>query len=276
MHNHMTAPQTRLELAPVCAAIMAQYARAWERHGVLFGITDGRETVEEYDRLCRLYTAGWEQLAVPADGMARILHAAEEPLTYRFSHSFSDRSRRGLRNAFFCDPHAFSWPAYPEPDGGRTTLLFTMPPVFPTEGVKVPFLLEHLGLFLESLPAEIPAALEMRSRRFLVPAYFDLLQACGVSHVLVHDPLHAPLADQLTTPGVLRGECVVVRLVPDADPDLVAALRVVVRRCMEEKRPLRILVDGDPGRALRFLLLTIERLDGELARRSPLRRRAAA
>jgi hypothetical protein len=276
MHNHMTAPQTRLELAPACAEMLAQYAAAWERHGVLFGITDGRETVQDYDRLCRLHTADWTQLAVPADGTARILHAAEEALTYRFAHGHPERSRRGLRNAFFCDPHVLSWPAYPEPDGGRTVLLFTMPPVFPTEGVKAPFLLEHLGLFLESLPAEIPAALEIRSRRFLLPAYFDLLQTCGVSHVVVHDPLHAPLADQLTTPGVLTGECAVVRLVPDADPDLVVALREIVRRCNDAGRPLRILIDGDVGRALRFLHMTMERLDGELARRSPLRRRAAA
>jgi hypothetical protein len=276
MDNRMVAPQTRLELAPACAGILAQYATAWERHGVLFGLTAERETVQDYDRLCRVHVTGWERLAVPAEGMARVLHVAEEPLTYRFSHSHPDRSRRGLRNAFFCDPHALSWPAYPEPDGGRTTLLFTVPAIFSTEGVRPAFFLEHLALFLEALPAEIPAALEVRNRNFLVPGYFDLLHACGVSHVLVHDPLHTHLADQLTTPGVLTGESVVVRLVPDADPDLVVALREVVRRCEDAGRPLRILIEGEAGRALRFLLLTMERLDAELARRSPLRRKAAA
>lgn len=262
--------------SPLHAEMLAQYAAAWERHGVLFGL-DGQEgRGDEEERFCRVMTAGWEQLRVPADGRARVLRVPEEPLTYRFSHGHPDRSRRGLRNERFCDPRALVWPAYPEPDGGATTLLFTVPPIFPTEGVRVPFFLAHLGLFLESLPADVPAALEVRNSNLLVPAYFDLLRTCGVSPVLVHDPPGAHLADQLATPGVLTGECTVVRLTPAADPDLGAALRIVVRRCVEEGRPLRVLLGGEADRALRFLRVLMERLDGELARRSPLRRRAAA
>lgn len=268
--------QRRFQLASGCAETLAQYAAAWERHGVLFGLDGGGGRIEDEERFCRVMTAGWERLAVPADGRARVLRVPEEPLTYRFSHGHPDRARRGLRNEFFCDPRALVWPAYPEADGGATTLLFTVPPIFPTEGVRAPFFLEHLGLFLESLPAEIPAALEVRNRNLLVPAYFDLLRTCGVAHVLVHDPLHAHLADQLAVPGVLAGECAVVRCTPAADPDLAAALRAVVRRCANEGRPLRILLGGDAERALRFFLVLMEGLDGELARRSPLRRRAAA
>lgn len=268
--------QRRFQLASGCAETLAQYAAAWERHGVLFGLDGEEGHLEEEERFCRVLTAGWEHLAVPAEGRARVLRAPEEPLTYRYSHGYPDRSRRGLRNERFCDPRALVWPAYPEPDGGATTLLFTMPPIFPTEGVRAPFFLEHLGLFLESLPAEVPAALEVRNKNLFVPAYFDLLRTCGVSHVLVHDPPHAHLADELTVPGVLVGECVVVRCTPAADPDLVAALRAVVRRCVEEGRPLRVLLGGEADRALRFLRVLMGSLDGELARRSPLRRRVAA
>jgi hypothetical protein len=122
---------------------------------------------------------------------------------------------------------------------------------------------------------------------FNVPEYRACLRDHGVAHVLHHLPhsLHplpdaSSLIDQLLTPGILSAPFCVARIHAGPNSDhgqddeaLALGIHELIRACGDEGAALTVFIDGDG--AAPVLAQLLRSLNGELARRSPLRRRAA-
>ena len=199
-------------------------------------------------------------------------------------------------------------------DGTLDTVVLQLQPVYRTEELRAPEFVSRLDCFLGGLPRAYRYAVDLRTPAFNVPEYRACLRDHGVAHLLHHAP-HLPhpspeapsLIDQLLTPGIFSVPFCVARVHagPECDHDdeaLTLGIHELIRACGDEGAALTVFVDEsrdggganrgeqdrrDGGRGSRdhddggtmpvipVLTRLLHSLNGELARRSPLRRRAA-
>ncbi len=223
-------------------------------------------------------------------GFAFTVMLSDDTLAYRFPYGHPDRGWRGELNPGFLDPCPLQermCAALAGLDGTLEMVVLQMQPVYRTEELRAPEFVGRLDRFLGGLPRAYRYAVDLRTPAFNVPEYRACLRDYGVAHLLHHTP-HLPhqssdapsLIDQLLTPGILSAPFCVARVHAgpgrnhdDDDEALALGLHELVRACGDEGAALTVLIDGEaPTPVLTRLLHS---LDGELARRSPLRRRAA-
>ncbi len=76
--------------------------------------------------------------------------------------------------------------------GKFTAALLQLPPSLPFEAATV-------RRFYETLPRDLPVAVEFRERSWLVRESYELLREFGLAHVIVDGP-HLPIAFEVTAP----------------------------------------------------------------------------
>jgi hypothetical protein len=229
--------------------------------------------------------------AVP-QGFAFTVLLSDDALVYRFPYGHPARSKRGEINPDFLHPALLqerTGAALAALDGTLDTVVLPLQPVYRTEELRAPEFVGRLDRFLGGLPRAYRYAVDLGTPAFNVPEYRACLRDHGVAHLLHHTP-HArypspdasSLIDQLLTPGILSAPFCVARIHagPNCDHDhehddeaLTLGIHGLIRACGDEGTALTVLIDGEAAApVLAYLLYS---LNGELARRSPLRRRAA-
>jgi hypothetical protein len=261
-----------------------------------------RSTLKEYAQVFRAgcIDCGPDGLSLSAtmrhdaeqvpQGFAFTVMLSDDTLAYRFPYGHPDRGWRGELNPGFLDPsplHERMCAALAGLDGTLEMVVLQMQPVYRTEELRAPEFVGRLDRFLGGLPRAYRYAVDLRTPAFNVPEYRACLRDHGVAHLLCHTP-HLPhhssdapsLIDQLLAPGILSAPFCVARVHAgpgrnhdDDDEALALGLHELVRACGDDAAALTVLIDGEAPTTVLTRLL--QSLDGELARRSPLRRRAA-
>ncbi|HTO94020.1 MAG TPA: hypothetical protein VMM80_06590 [Bacteroidota bacterium] len=206
-----------------------------------------------------------------------------DEMTYRFPHGHPERRKRGELNAQFLDPRR-TWelvaPLVRLVDTAACVVLLNIRGIYATEALEFGDFLGALTRCLDGLPPVCRFAVANGTPRFMLPEYFALLGERNVMHV----PGAAALAETLRTPGALGADACLVRsacLTLDEEGEEWAAFRTAVRLCLEGGKPLRAyLTAGEDapapcGAGAGRLTRLLAGLDPELARRSPIRRKAA-
>ena len=278
---------------------ISAYVRAWARHGILIGFASvdaaarGGLSPMEAAGLCGAMTLescrGTMSAAtnVPADVVVE-----DDALAYRFSYGHPDPARRGAQNHEFLEPHGFVERLLPFLDvhrGRIRVVVLRLAPLSAAEGLSFRAVMRRLDHFLALLPRPYRYALEPPDGDLLRPEYFACLRFRGVAHAFAEgDALLRrlpPVSEQFMMVGLSGASYCVVRTVvwsgvpgiqwprPDV-PQRRQGWVDAVRQCLAAGIPLHLLVDDeiDPLGALGVLLTT---LNGDLARLSRLRRRAA-
>ena len=277
--------------------------RAWGRHGIHIGLSPrapaGWKTVLDpaQDGSIRTYAglfdtallhaapwhfpdaatlAQWRRETPEEFGWTAVL--GDEHMMYRFPHGHPERNKRGALNPRFLDPHGVATAVAPllQHLGPRLrTLVLRIGPVYRTEALRFGGFHDALVRCLDALPAGCRYAVETANPDFVLPAYRESLRQRNVAHVLAGPPL----LDAIGMPGALSADVCVLRsacLAAEEEGDEWLGVRETIRRSLEEGKILCAYLGGepdggDPGRLVRLLA----GLDGELARRSPIRRKAA-
>jgi hypothetical protein len=253
------------------------HLRAWEKHRIYFGIRCARQRLSLCNPLLSTVCVGadaGELSTIEPDGSDVAVRVLDDALTYRFSHGYPDHQKRGTINAGFLDPSMLRRAVL----GARSvrTVILPLGHIYRTESLKYPDFLEKLGGFLAVLPGGRRYAVEIHNGEFLLPQYFRCLARCGVSHVLSDSPNMPSLLDQVQLPGVFTSDRVVVYSTASRDAEWQLGILETVRRCLGEKKELRVyLGDGDRCEVDRALHTLAELLSPDLAKLSPLRRKAA-
>jgi hypothetical protein len=152
-----------------------------------------------------------------------------------------------------------------------------------TEALDFGGFLRALLRCLDGLPPAYRYAVENGTSRFILPEYL----ACLRERNIIHVPAPAPLLDAVRVPGALAVDPCVLRtacLAVEEEGEEWAAFRETVRLCLgEEKTLYAYFTDGQEtafpgtprGAGVRRLTRLLTGLDSELARRSPIKRKAA-
>ncbi|HMK39140.1 MAG TPA: hypothetical protein VK569_07345 [Bacteroidota bacterium] len=285
--------------------------RAWRRHNIHIGLSprtspfwsgllyrEPRGDVGEYARLfdtallrcdsgrppdpARLFRMN----ANAGEGFAWTLLIDDEQMMYRFPYGHPDRNRRGEINPHFLDPRRIAETVMPI---GRLLgssvriVMLKIGSVYRTEALDFDGFLRSLLRCLDALPPAYRYAVENGTSRFILPDYL----ACLRQRYIIHVPAPAPLLDAVRMPGALAGDTCVVHtacLAMEEEGEEWAAFRETVRFCLGEGKALyAYLTDGEEtalpraprGTGVRRLTSLLAGLDPELARRSPIRRKAA-
>ena len=259
---------------------LSMHLRAWERHRVRFGIICSRKRLT----LCRpLFTAactGVSAADIPSlnqsePGVALSIVVPDDSLVYRFSYGYDKPRWRGKRNPRFLNGNRLSrsLAAIPVP---VETVILPLSQIYRTEGVALGTLAPQMESFFSSLPNSFGYALEIQNSDYLLPAYFDLLANHGVAHVLNDSAVMPSLLDQIQIPQVLTADRVIVRTTASCTAEWKLGILETVRRCVSEKKELSVYVaDGERVSIEAAMTDLMELLSPDLARLSPLRRRAA-
>lgn len=285
--------------------------RAWRRHGIHIGLSprtspfwngllyrEPRGDVEEYARLFDTALLRCDARCPPdpallsrmnaraGEGFAWTLLIDGEQMMYRFPYGHADRSRRGELNPHFLDPGRIAAAFTP---AGRLLgpsariVMLKIGSVYETEALDFDGFLGALLRCLDGLPPAYCYAVENGASRFILPEYL----ACLCARNVVHVPSPAPLLDAVRVPGALGAGACVLRsacLAMEEEGEEWAGFRQTVRLCLEEEKALyAYLTDGEEtafgevprGTGAGRLARLLAGLDGELARRSPIRRKAA-
>jgi len=285
--------------------------RAWRRHSIHIGLSprtspfwngllyrEPRGDVGEYARLFDTALLRCDARCPPdpallsrmnaraGEGFAWTLLVDNEEMIYRFPYGHPDRGRRGEVNPHFLDPRRIAAAFMP---AGRflgssvRIVMLKIGSVARTEALEFDGFLRALLCCLDALPSACSYAVENGTPRFILPEYL----ACLRERNIIHVPAPVPLLDAVRRPGALgTGTCVLrtACLAMEEDGEEWAGFREAVRTCLgEEKMLYAYLTDGEeaalspaPGGAgVRRLTRLLAGLDSELARRSPIRRKAA-
>lgn len=266
---------------------LTPYVRAWERHGVYFGLRSEASTdAQPFRTTC---------MSLDADRLPHLPARAEQmpqensvavvisggPLTYRFSYAHHDRKKRGELNGDFLDPRALQDALLPaiEALAPRTNLvMLCLAPIYATENFPAHAFIGKLDRFLAGLPRSCRYAVGIRNPGFLLPDYCACLRSHGMAH-LFDETAMPPLLDQILIPGILTAEHVVYRNTPTAysghamDGGWELGVVEMIRRCIAEKKTCFLYLDEQAGAASLEALMTL--LNADLARLSPLRKKAA-
>jgi len=250
---------------------LVAHVRAWARHGIHFHLEPVRRTPDPV--LLRL-----------KEEVGPVVVVENGATTYRFSHRHPDRSLQGQCSKEFLDPAALERALDPvlrlsNPAGCIVLLCFA--PVFPTEQMSAGTFLGKLVPFLDRIPHGCRYAVELHTPAYLLPEYLVCLRERNIAHVL-HDTPPAPaLVDQVLTPGIFTADFSLLRITANMrglTGETGLGLREAIRRCIDGKMELLIHIDalGSPGGGFaQFLSAMMIMLNPDLARLSPIRRRAA-
>jgi hypothetical protein len=285
--------------------------RAWARHGIHIGLTP-RVSPSWSGLLYREPYGGIAEYAAIFDtAMLRIGSGAAAPdvaatldrlreqipagfgwtvvveddhMTYRFSYGHGDRNKRGERNPRFLDPCGISGTVLllSHLDPHVRVVMLDIGPVYGTENLRAADFPDALLPCLDALPPLYRYAVRVANPEFVLPVYRESLRRRNVAHVPA-----GRLSDLVCRPDLLTADVCVLPsacIAEEEEGEEWMGFRETVRLCLEEGKALfAYLGDGSdaagrrvphgegPGRLVRLLA----GLDGELARRSPIRRRAA-
>jgi hypothetical protein len=260
-----------MRLTAECAETLAHYCRAWRRQGVRFGITGAHRRLEHYEEIFPVCCGTPESMPGETEGetMERVVLLSGDALIFRFPHGHPERERRGRINDGFLDGAAFREEharLFASPSS-RTTVLIPLPRIYLTEGITPAAFIRRLALFLDALPPGFRPAVELENREFLLPAYFDMLREHGaVPAVTGGMPEPSIVSEGADAGGVI------IRTAAGRDRDLAAGIRHAVHRGSDAP-PMIILLEDRTDTALMAFAGLMEQLNGELARRSVIRRR---
>jgi hypothetical protein len=258
---HDGVVECRIQGTRVTAELVAAYVRSWARHGVYF---------DAWHRGSSLLGD------VPA---ARTRSVSHDVFTYRFSHGHPDPGKRGKANDRFLDPgmlqSAFftTLTAERSPEG---ILVFPISHIYRTEGLTLERFLDKLATFLAALPPGSRYAVGVQNREYLLPEYFSCLQEHGVSHTFTSGETMPPLPEQVRSPYALTSGAAVVVTEPGPGADWQLGMMEIVRRCLDAKKELHVRLQAvHPGVLMPSLAMLMEAMSGDLAKRSPFRKKAA-
>ena len=291
---------------------LAPYLRAWERHGVYIGMASWdavqwigvlyggwyhsrtefvRGSLGEYAACFRTSCVEMGPYAPPA--VPALMHLAQQaPLTfaftatvrdetlmYRFPYSHPERAKRGERNEVFLDPSVFEERVLPALAllGRRVAaVVLRIARIYRTEHYPCTAFLRRLDALLGALPPAYRYAVDVANPEYLLPDYFDCLRSHGVAHVLRSRLEGRTVLEEVGHPGALTGKSAVMYAPAAWGEETELALIGAVRRCCDEERELYLyLQDGADPHAPLAMARMLEALNPELARLSPIRRRAA-
>lgn len=202
---------------------------------------------------------------------------AGEHMLYRFPYGDPDRNRRGALNPRFLDPRGVAGTVTPllEQCAPRVrAVLLRIGAVHRTEALRFEEFHDAVVRCLDALPAGCRYAVETPRTDFLLPAYRESLRTRSVARVLTGPRM----LDALAMPGACTaGLCVLRSACLDAEEEGEEWLgvRETVRRCLDEGATLYAYCGGTAERGPDTLVRLLAGLDDELARRSPIRRKAA-
>jgi hypothetical protein len=285
--------------------------RAWRRHNIHIGLSpraspfwsgllyrEPRGAVTEYARLFDTALLHCDCRCPPdpallsrtsgqaGEDFAWTLLIDGEQMIYRFPYGHPDRKKRGEVNPHFLDPCCMAGtfaPLLRLPETSVRVVLLKIGNVCRTEALDFDGFLRGLLRCLDALPPAYRYAVENGTSRFILPEYFASLRQRNIIHV----PAPAPLLDAVRVPGALASDPCVLRsacLAMEEEGEEWMAFYETVRLCLgEEKTLYAYLTDGEAaasprasrGTGVRRLTRLLAGLDAELARRSPIKRKAA-
>jgi hypothetical protein len=285
--------------------------RAWRRHNIHIGLSprtspfwsgllyrEPRGAVTGYARLFDTALLHCDSRCPPDPALLSRMneHTGEdfawsllvdgEQMVYRFPYGHPDRKKRGEVNPHFLDPRCMAEtfvPLLPLRELSVRVVVLKIGGVGRTEALDFGGFLRALVRCLDALPPAYRYAVENGTSRFILPEYL----ACLRQRNIIHVPAPAPLLDAVRVPGALGVDPCVLRtacLAMEEEGEAWAAFREMVRLCLgEEKTLYAYLTDGEAaayprglrGTGVRRLMRLLAGLDGELARRSPIKRKAA-
>jgi hypothetical protein len=209
-----------------------------------------------------------------------------EQMVYRFPYGHPDRKKRGEVNPHFLDPRCMAEtfvPLLPLRELSVRVVVLKIGGVGRTEALDFDGFLRVLLRCLDALPPAYRYAVENGTSRFILPEYLACLRRRNIIHV----PAPAPLFDAVRVPGALAVDPCVLRsacLAVEEEGEEWAAFHETVRLCLGEEKTLyayftdgrETAFPGTPrGAGARRLTRLLTGLDSELARRSPIKRKAA-
>jgi hypothetical protein len=285
--------------------------RAWRRHNIHIGLSprsspfwngllyrEPRGVIRDYARLFDTALLHCDSRYPPdpalllgmnkqaGEGFAWTLCIDDEAMMYRFPYGYPDGNKRGEINPHFLDPRTIAGtlaPVLPLLGPSVCIVMLKIGSVAHTEALEFDGFLRALLCCLDALPPACSFAVENGTPRFILPEYL----ACLRERNIIHVPAPVPLLDAVRRPGALgTGTCVLrtACLAAEEDGEEWAGFREAVRTCLgDEKTLYAYLTDGEepaffpaPGGAgAGRLTRLLAGLDSELARRSPIRRKAA-
>lgn len=285
--------------------------RAWRRHNIHIGLSprtspfwsgllyrEPRGVITEYARLFDTALLHCDSRCPPdpallfrmnehaGEGFAWTLLVDGEQMVYRFPYGYPDGKKRGEVNPHFLDPRCMAETFMPllrllEPS--VRIVMLKIGNVCRTEALDFGGFLRALLRCLDALPPACRYAVENGTSRFILPEYL----ACLRERNIIHVPAPAPLLDAVRVPGALGAPACVLRtpcLAMEEEGEEWTAFHETVRLCLgEEKTLYAYLTDGEEtafpralrGTGVRRLARLLGGLDCELARRSPIKRKAA-
>lgn len=252
------------------------HLRAWARHNIHFGISGSQSMLSSndgcFDTLCVEGQAG----AITGKDNTIVALIQDEVLTYRFSHSHPEFSKRGMRNNAFLDPVAVRQSVLRSATYDARMFMFRIPHIYRTEGFTCEQFIDMLDPCFHALPKGYHYAIEMHNRDYLLPRYFECLRKHNVAHTVHANPVLPSVLDQVLHPHALSADRAVMRIPVDGDAETQLGVLEMVRRCVEEKKALYVYLQHTETASM---LHTLEKLmtlmDPDLAKLSPIRRKAA-
>ncbi len=171
--------------------------------------------------------------------------------------------RAGMKNESFLNADALK-ALFLEPLSAYTDRIATLIFEFGSRSTPPIAFIDQVDAFLDQMPPGFRYAVEVRNREFLVPRYFDSLQAHQAAHVLNSWTRMPPLAQQMAMAGAFTTDFTVVRAllrpgrayeeavrmfspydqIRDENPEGREALRALIRRMREERRAAYIFVNN--------------------------------
>ena len=253
------------------------YLRAWERHGIHFGVACSRsvaaERVLQYHSVC--LDAPLSRTMPPLHIMSGVtLKIVDDVFWYRFPHGHPHHGKRGMRNERFLnatDLNSRLVPFLTLAGNSVERVILSVEHVYRTEGLPLTTFLERLCMMLDALPPGPEYAVAIHNRDYLLPAYFACLQQRGIAHVLAEDGVLPAVLDQIQLPHVFTAATVLLLPGPVCAETQLGIVETV-RRCIDGKKRLYVcLPDGATG----MLAGVMQLLNRDLAGLSPIRKYAA-
>jgi hypothetical protein len=217
----------------------------------------------------------------------------DEHMMYRFPYGYPDRKRQGEMNPGFLDPrsmHATLLPILHRLTSRIIAIMLNIGPIARTEKLSPATLHEKLFRCLDTLSASLQMhrlAVALPGPEFIVPEYLAHIRRRKIIHV----PAGQPLIDAFSMPDVLTSDLCVLQsdcLVDQEEGEEWIGFRQAVRCCLENQTKLyaylgdgsESIATGEPAEAFRSagparLTRLLSGLDADLARRSPIRQKAA-
>jgi hypothetical protein len=259
---------------------LRMHLRAWERHRIRFGVICSRNRLllcgDVFSAACVGAGAGeLTALETGENGTDVSVMVADDALFYRFPYRYQNLRQGGKRNPSFLRNGTVR-KALRSVTVPVRTVIISVAHIYQTEDVTLRMLVGRLDGFLRTLPRRFHYGVELQNGRYLLPELFGLLARHDATYVLNDAPDMPSLLDQIQMPQAMTADPVIIRTIARRDPEWQLGILEAVRRCVDEKKELFVyLGDGETESMEMSLMGLMELLTPDLARLSPLRRRAA-